>query len=102
VETLDADIRRRLALDLEPHPVIQRLVGPQSKPKCRVDFLVVGSSNARRLTRTLDEAGHSAYLVCKVGWTINRENCDSLARTISSTIKEEDPVTVVLFLLDNS
>jgi hypothetical protein len=60
----------------------------------------VGSSNVRRLTPTLDEAGHSAYLVCKVGWTINRENCDSLASTIISTIKEEDPV--VLFLLDNS
>jgi hypothetical protein len=96
------EIRRRLALDLEPHPVIDRLVGSQSKPKRRVDFMVVGGSNARRLYCTLNEAGHSAYLICKVGWTINRENCDSLASNISGTIKDEDPATVVLFLLDNS
>jgi hypothetical protein len=92
----------RLALDLEPHPVIDRLVGSQSEPKRRVDFMVVGSSNGRRLAKTLQEAGHSVCLVCETGWTVTRENCSKLATTISSKIKEEDPAVVVLFLLDNS
>jgi hypothetical protein len=102
VTELIADVRMRLALDLEPHPVIDRLVGSQSEPKRRVDFMVVGSSNGRRLAKTLQEAGHSVCLVCEAGWTVTRENCSKLATTICSKIKEEDPAVVVLFLLDNS
>jgi hypothetical protein len=102
VSSLIEDIRRRLALDLEPHPICERMVGSQSRPKHRVNYMVVGGSNARRLGKALAEAGHSVSMVIKVGWTINRENCGSMATEMATTIKDEDPVVVVLFLLDGS
>jgi hypothetical protein len=96
------EIKKRLALDLEPHPVIERLVGSQSKPKRRTDFMVVGGSNGRRLARALTEADHSVSLVCNIGWTINRESCTQLVGALANQIRDEDPATVILFLLDNS
>jgi hypothetical protein len=96
------EIKKRLSLDLEPHPVIERLVGSQSKPKRRTDFMVVGGSNGRRLAKALTEADHSVSLVCNIGWTINRESCTQLAGVLANQIRDEDPATVILFLLDNS
>jgi hypothetical protein len=102
VESLIEDIRRRLALDLEPHPICERMVGPQSRPKQRVNYMVVGGSNARRLGKALGEAGHSVSMVIRVGWTINRESCSSLAAEMVTSIRDKDPVVVLLFLLDGS
>jgi hypothetical protein len=102
VSALIEDVRKRLALDLEPCPAIEQLVGPQSKPKWRVDFMVVGGSNGKRLSKALEDGGHSVSLVCDIGWTINRESCGQLAAKLATAIKDEDPAVVVLFLLDNS
>jgi hypothetical protein len=41
-------------------------------------------------------------MVIKVGWTINRENCSSLAADMVTSIRDEDPVMVILFLQDGS
>jgi hypothetical protein len=59
IETMIAEIREKLALDLEPHPCLEKTMGSQSRPKRKVTFMVVGGSSAHRLTKPIDEAGHS-------------------------------------------
>jgi hypothetical protein len=102
VTTLVEEMRTKLALDLDPSPTLERGMGLQSKAKVKVDFLVVGSSNAARLTRALNEAG---YTVCKIlnsNWRITRESCEALASTEASTVQQEEPGAVILHLLDAS
>jgi hypothetical protein len=74
IETMITEIRDKLALDLEPHPCLEKTMGSQSRPKRKVTFLVVGGSNAQRLTRAIDEAGHSACRVINTNWRVTPEN----------------------------
>jgi hypothetical protein len=48
-----AEMKEKWALDLDPSPKHDRALGPQTKPKRKVDILVVGSSNAQRLGAAL-------------------------------------------------
>jgi hypothetical protein len=102
VTTLVEEMRNKLALDLDPIPTLERGMGLQSKAKVKVDFLIVGSSNAARLSRALNEAG---YTVCKIlnsNWRITKESCETLAATVAQTIQQEEPGAVILHLLDAS
>jgi hypothetical protein len=45
------EIRSKLALDLDPTPRHERTVGAQSRPKKKTQYVVVGSSNARRTSK---------------------------------------------------
>jgi hypothetical protein len=47
------EIRSKLALDLDPTPCHERAVGAQSRPKKKTQYVVVGSSNARRTSKAL-------------------------------------------------
>jgi hypothetical protein len=102
VTTLVEEMRNKLALDLDPIPTLERGMGLQSRAKVKVDFLIVGSSNAARLSRALNKAG---YTVCKIlnsNWRITKESCEALAATVAQTIQQEEPGAVVLHLLDAS
>jgi hypothetical protein len=102
IETMIAMRRDKLALDLEPHPCLEKTMGSQSRPKKKVTFMVVGGSNAHRLTKAIDKAGHSACRVINTDWRITPENCRIMAEVISKTICDNDPTTVVLQFLDSS
>jgi hypothetical protein len=102
ITTMIGEIREKLALDLEPHPSLEKTMGSQSRPKRKVSFMVVGGSNAHRLTRALDEAGHSVCQVITTDWRISNDSCITMAATLNTAISNNDPGTVVLQLLDSS
>jgi hypothetical protein len=77
-------------------------MGLQSKPKRKVDFMIIGSSNAARLTKSMNNAGYSVCKILNRNWRITRDSCEALARTVVKTAEEEDPEVVVLFLMDGS
>jgi hypothetical protein len=85
------EIRTKLALDLDPVPNLERGMGLQSKPKRKVDFMIIGSSNAARLTKSMNNAGYSVCKILNRNWRISRDSCEAMARTVIKTAEEEDP-----------
>jgi hypothetical protein len=79
VTTLIEEIREKLALDLEPNPSLEKTLGAQSRPRRKVTYLVIGGSNARRLSKALTEAGHCVGSVINTEWRITRDSCITMA-----------------------
>jgi hypothetical protein len=57
VTGLIEEIRAKMALDLDPHPIIDRALGEQARPRQKVDVLVVGAANAPLLAAALRAKG---------------------------------------------
>jgi hypothetical protein len=91
-----------LALDLDPSPSLERGLGLQDKPIHKVEFMVVGNSNAGRLAKAINESGFSVSKQLFRNWRVSRTSCESLAAMLAKAIKEDDPAMVVLSLLDGS
>jgi hypothetical protein len=102
VLTLLEELRSKLALDLDTSPAFERGLGQPSKAKLAVDFLVIGSSNASKLSTALGNMGYACSLVFEANWRIGRSSVDHLARRTAAAIADMDPAVVVLQLLDNS
>jgi hypothetical protein len=102
VRSLIAEIREKWALDLDPTPKLDRSLGPQLKPRRKVDVLVVGSSNAQKLAAALRTQGKHCDVLFSAGWTVSRPNAEFVADKIRKAIADEDPDLIVLQLLDNS
>jgi hypothetical protein len=100
--TLLEELRSKLALDLDTNPAIERGLGPQSRVKKAVDFLVVGSSNASKLTKPLSEMGYTTSLIYIPNWRIGSDGVSGLAQQVAAAVVDVDPDVVVLQLLDNS
>jgi hypothetical protein len=49
----------KLALDLDTSPAFEKGLGPQSRVKQAVDFLVIGSRNASKLATCLSNKGYT-------------------------------------------
>jgi hypothetical protein len=96
------ELRVKFGLNLELKPSHDRTVGPKIKPKRKGDLLLVGSSNASKMSALLSERGKSTGLLYSPGWTINRTSVEQMAANISRKLAEEDPAVVVLQLMDNS
>jgi hypothetical protein len=102
LSSLIEEMRTKLAMDLDPVPNLERGMGLQSKPKRSINYLIVGSSNAARLTRAVNQAGYTVCKIINMNWRIMRESCEAMATTITKTIDQEDPAAVVLFMMDSS
>jgi hypothetical protein len=102
VEALISELRSKQALDLDPSPTLERGLGVQPRAYRKVDFLVVSSSNAARLTKALNEAGYSVCKMIDNNWRINRDSCSKMATSMARHIANEDPGAVVLQILDGS
>jgi hypothetical protein len=96
------EIREKLAVDLDPSPAFERGLGGQDKPKQSIDFIIAGSSNAQRLSKALEEHGHSCSLVYIANWRISTHSVEDMKNRLREEIREKDPTTVILFLMDNS
>jgi hypothetical protein len=70
VKVLIEELRTKLALDLDPSPTFERGLGLQTSTKKSVDFLVIGSSNASKLAKALEDRGFSTCLIYKPNWRI--------------------------------
>jgi hypothetical protein len=53
ITTMITELRVKLALDFDPNPTFKRGLGLLSKAKVRVNYLVIGSSNASHLSKAL-------------------------------------------------
>jgi hypothetical protein len=70
VLSIIAELRVKMALDLDSNPAFERGLVLQVRAKMRMDYLIVGGSNAARLARAIDGMGYSTCLVSKPGWRI--------------------------------
>jgi hypothetical protein len=96
------DLKIKLALDLDSSPSLERGLGLQDKPIHKVEFMVVGNSNAGRLAKAINESGFSVSKLLFRNWRVSRTSCESLAAMLAKAIKEDDPAVIVLSLLDGS
>jgi hypothetical protein len=96
------ELRSKLALDLDPSPAFERGLGLQSSPKKAVDFMVVGSSNASKLAKALEDRGFSVCLVFRANWRITRSNVEHLTVDVGNAIQDMDPATIIYQFLDSS
>jgi hypothetical protein len=96
------ELRTKFGINLELKPIQDRNVGEKVKPKRKGDILLVGSSNASKMSTMLSERGKPTGLLFSPGWTINRTSVETMAANIGRKIAEEDPAVVVLHLMDNS
>jgi hypothetical protein len=85
------ELREKLALDLEPIPTLERGMGLQSKPLRKVDFMVIGSSNAGRLTTAQNDAHYSVNSILNSTWRVTRESCEAMAETVKKQIRARGP-----------
>jgi hypothetical protein len=102
VLSIIAELRVKMALDLDSNPAFERGLVLQVRARMTVDYLIVGGSNASRLARAIDGLGYSTCLVSKPGWRIERGSVEQLTKLVKNTINDQVPGTVVLQLLDNS
>jgi hypothetical protein len=100
VKTMIAELRTKLALDLDPSPAYERGLGFQTSTKKAVD--VVGSSNASKLAKALEDRGFAVFIIYKPNWRITHEAVEQLVSETAGAIQDMDPTTVVFEILDNS
>jgi signal recognition particle GTPase len=62
----------------------------------------VGSSNAAKITRALENQGFSCHLVSAPNWRATSAAAEELRHHLKEAIREKDPTTIIYFLLDNS
>jgi hypothetical protein len=83
---------------LDTSPSFERGLGPQSRVKQAVDFLIIG-----QLARCLSNQGYATSLVYEANWRIGRDNVDTLAQKVAAAMMVVEPMAVVVLqLLDNS
>jgi hypothetical protein len=80
---------------------LERGLGILSKTKVRVDYLLIGSSNASRLRTALEAKGRSVALVSLANFRLDRRN-EGLLRVVREALLSSEPECVVLQLLDSS
>jgi hypothetical protein len=102
ITAIITELSSAFALDLDASPSLDRGVALQVKPKKSVDFLLVGSSNARMLMDELSGMGYTVGLAHQTNFRIYRGSSESLIKQVTQAIGELDPGTVVFQLFDNS
>jgi hypothetical protein len=78
ISSLIQELRTKMALDLDANPSLDRGLALQAGHRKSVDFLIVGSSNANRLTTALSEMGYSVGISHKANFRIYRGSTDTL------------------------
>jgi hypothetical protein len=62
----------------------------------------LGSSNAAKITRALENQGIACHLVSSNNWRATSAAVEELRHQLKEAIREKDPTTIIFFLLDNS
>jgi hypothetical protein len=102
VAGLVEEIRAKMALDLDPQPMVEKTLGEQACPKRKVDILVVGSANAPRLATALRAKGKTCDILMTKTWKISRAAAEHVAGQVKDVIQNEDPEIIVMQLIDTS
>jgi hypothetical protein len=102
ITSMIKEIRDKQAIDLDPSPAYERGLGGQDRPRQSIDFVIVGSSNASKLCKALKEQGYACELIFTASWKVTTSGVEGMRGLLKETIREKDPTTVILFLLDSS
>jgi hypothetical protein len=97
------ELREKFALDLDQEPIVDRSLGPQTRPKRKVDILIVRSnSTASMLATSLRSRGKTVDVLASTWFTVSRSSIELLAAQTRKIICDEDPDLVILQVLENS
>jgi hypothetical protein len=96
------EIRTKLAVDLDPNPTFERGLGGQERPKQARDFMVIGSSNASKLSVALSQQGYSSCVIFNQNFRINAASVEEMRPRVKEAIRDMDPSVIVFHCLDNS
>jgi hypothetical protein len=89
-----AELRAGLAIDVEEEPSFDRAVGDRPVTASGERYLVVGSSNAQRLHRALQEEDIAADLIHLANMRILRGTGEMLAEKISAAVRKRRPAAI--------
>ena len=101
ITTLINELQVNLALDLDSSPSFDRNPGPEPK-KGSDCYLVVGSSNARRLCDALNQKGIETGFVISQNWRATKKSVADMAAHIEEEMSLKTYTAVIFQLLDNN
>jgi hypothetical protein len=97
------ELRSKLAVNLDPSPSFERGLGGQTRPKQACDFLVIGSSNASKLSAALADQGFSSCVVFQNNLLrLSPQSVEDILPRVREAIQEMDLSVIVFYCLDNS
>jgi uncharacterized membrane protein YgcG len=106
VEAIIRDLRTSLAVDLDPHPVVDRWPAATARPAAgdgpHRKYLLIGSSHAGKLGTALRKMGHQAEVVYESGWRVNRASIEHMFEEIQKKLEKGHVDMIVFCVLDNS
>jgi hypothetical protein len=102
VKAMIEEIRSKLVVDLDPNPTFERGLGGQERPKQARDFLVIGSSNASKLSKALSQQGYSSCCIFNQNFWIDTASMEDIRPQVKEAIRDMDPSVIVFHCLDNS
>ena len=101
MESLIGEIKSKLAINLDERPVTSRKV-EEAAFKCPGNFLVVGSSNARRLVAALAAKGIPVGSVLSNSWRATKQSVVEMAEHVRQELAAGSYTAVIFQLLDNN
>ena len=101
MESLIGEIKSKLAINLDELPVTSRKV-EEAASKCPGNFLVVGSSNARRLVAALAAKGIPVGSVLSNSWRATKQSVVEMAEHVRQELAAGSYTAVIFQLLDNN
>ena len=101
VVTLIGELQKNLALDLDATPIASRNVASRGELSA-ASFLVVGSSNAKRLVEALTTKGYSTGSVLSANWRATKKSIEDMAAHVKAELAARFYSVVIYQLLDNN
>ena len=101
VTAIIEELQSNLAMDLDSSPIFDRNPGPiqDAGDDC---YLVVGSSNARRLSEALKRKMLSTGYVFSSNWRATKKSVSDMAAHITKELESRPYTAVIFHLLDNN
>ena len=101
MDALITDIKGKLAIDLDESPDTSRKIGTATG-KGLDSFLVIGSSNARRLVAALAAKGVPVESVLSNSWRATKQLVQDMAEQVRRELETGNYTAVIFQLLDNN
>jgi hypothetical protein len=105
VEAIVAEIRDKLAIDLDPHPVVDRwpniLDARPGNPAIKT-FLIIGSSHAGKLAAALRRGGHHTEVIYETNWKAATGSVDEMAERVRVKVDKTQVDAVIYCFIDNN
>ena len=102
VLALIKELKLNLALDLDEKPCMDRTPGPMADNNGEEIYLLVGSSNARRIAEVMQKQGRQVGVVISNNWRATKKTVEDMTQSIKEELENKRYTAIVFLLLDNS